>query len=812
MKFLLTSIAPAARFNYLIRWFSYLFYQVLFHLARPLRPKSRHSHQLSSLVVFLLMSLTSLTLSVGEARGFDCEYYLQLYDFLEKNSLYTDILRNSENFTPATWRHFLEQLDPKMIYLTVEDINTIIEESRSHVEKEISGSTEQCHSILYVADKVSQKVDEVYREHQDRMLEWALGIHSLLPEHQTYEIRTSTRAKNKQELELRWRQFAVFQRFTANHLNDEQFAQVWHTFHNTNRQRVHEPIFQFRSFMTSLTDQWDPEATIKLQLIDHHNRVYVGSPPDVRDRRTIRYAAIMKHMIGGHFKTSYWYYPTTLKFISLRTLRAPFFHSSYYKPQAGDMLVAQWFDPLNEMATENHSLGSRAIVLRREREKTRWDHYQWSEKIVQHAIRYVRKIGGLYFNENFIRFSYSPTEPLSPIKVEPATTHNRTTAPHSQSRHQPIAPPRRDTHKSVHYISFRQFFGLSDQAFSKELVDALKSLSREDSGSVPTIFLDLRSTPRKFNLHWYLQTLSIFLPNQPVAIMQTASHTNYLRSRTGAFTSSAPLVVLVDHNTKNYAELLAATLQESGRALVLGAGLGVTTFGSQYAVTTKRFTRSKDYPYSLPSTSGVFEATFAQLFTPSGKSYNYEGVRPDITLPMERHVYTRHLKKSPSRQLLESARRVKVTTGSATSTTTESCFAPLPPTLIRALKKRSDQRLLQRTYRRQVERMPAHESAEVEHVYLSFSDAFHRSPEQLASETPLGPCKPECDRVSLNPEDFRLDKALSLQRTTKYLKSLNRPVNAALKKKRLKEVMLEEEELMEALNIALDYGTLVSHS
>ena len=634
------------------------------------------------------------------------------------------------------------------------------------------------------------------------MLEWALGIHSLPPEHQTFELKTATRPENRQELELRWRQFAVFQRLTAYHLSDELFAQAWDTFHNTRRQRVHEPNFQFRSFMASLIYHWDPQANFKLQKLRH----YSGSPPDVGDQRTLYYTNRIKQLIGSLFK-KYWYYPTIIKFTFLRSARAPFFHSSYYKPQTGDMLVAQWFDPRHQMTGQNHNLGNRAIVLRREREKTRWDHYRWDK---QALLTKARRSVGLFFNENFLRFSYTPTVPLTPIiEGEPVTTAPRTTAPRSQSRHQLLAPPRRAV--SVHYISFRQFFfTLSNQNFSQELVNALNSLSREDPESVPTIFLDLRNAPEQFNLHWYLQTLSIFSPNQPAAIIQTAQQTKYLRSLSGAFTSSAPLVVLVNHHTRRYAELLAATLQESGRALVLGAGLGITTAGNQYAMTTKKFTRTNDHPY-LPSTSGVFEATYGQLFTPSKRSYNYQGVRPDITLPIERYVYTRP-ENRPDHQLPKSARRVRVAVGSATRATTESCFSPLPPSLIETLKKRSDRRLLQRTYRRQVEKMPADdESAEIEYVYLSFSDAFHRSPDELASETHLGPCKPECDRVSLNPDDFKLDKNLSLQRGTKYLESLNQPVNAALQKKRLRQVMLEEEELREALNITLDYGALVSY-
>ena len=40
-----------------------------------------------------------------------------------------------------------------------------------------------------------------------------------------------------------------------------------------------------------------------------------------------------------------------------------------------------------------------------------------------------------------------------------------------------------------------------------------------------------------------------------------------------------PLVVLVDQDTEEYGELMAATLQEYGRALILGAGLGKNTSG-----------------------------------------------------------------------------------------------------------------------------------------------------------------------------------------------------------------------------------------
>ncbi len=79
--------------------------------------------------------------------------------------------------------------------------------------------------------------------------------------------------------------------------------------------------------------------------------------------------------------------------------------------------------------------------------------------------------------------------------------------------------------------------------------------------------------------------------------------------------TSIPLVILVDKNTAAGAELVAVTLQESGRALLVGT----QTHGRATVQTVLR----------LPGDS-ILRLTTSRWFTPKGNSVDNSGIRPNV--------------------------------------------------------------------------------------------------------------------------------------------------------------------------------------
>ena len=79
-----------------------------------------------------------------------------------------------------------------------------------------------------------------------------------------------------------------------------------------------------------------------------------------------------------------------------------------------------------------------------------------------------------------------------------------------------------------------------------------------------------------------------------------------------------PLVVLVDGGTASAAEIVAAALQDRGRAVLLGS----RTFGKG----------SVQAPSQL-SDGSALELTVGHYITPAGRSLDGVGVEPDVFVP-----------------------------------------------------------------------------------------------------------------------------------------------------------------------------------
>lgn len=105
------------------------------------------------------------------------------------------------------------------------------------------------------------------------------------------------------------------------------------------------------------------------------------------------------------------------------------------------------------------------------------------------------------------------------------------------------------------------------------------------------------------------------------AIVRTRGHHGRhaaLERATGAFTVPGyPMVVLVDSGTASSAEIVAAALQDHGRALIVGA----RTYGKGSVQTLLR----------LDDGSGL-KLTVARYYTPLGRSLQGRGVVPDLLL------------------------------------------------------------------------------------------------------------------------------------------------------------------------------------
>lgn len=140
-----------------------------------------------------------------------------------------------------------------------------------------------------------------------------------------------------------------------------------------------------------------------------------------------------------------------------------------------------------------------------------------------------------------------------------------------------------------------------------------KAISDSTGQGAQAFVLDLRDVPGGY-LTQAVDIASLFIQSGVVVQIETNSGTSS-RSADGDSVSSAPLVVLVNGRTAGCAEVLAAALQESDRAEVVGEK--TQGKGSIQAMQPLSF-------------GGALRYTAAYYLTPSGRQIEGTGVTPNV--------------------------------------------------------------------------------------------------------------------------------------------------------------------------------------
>ena len=149
---------------------------------------------------------------------------------------------------------------------------------------------------------------------------------------------------------------------------------------------------------------------------------------------------------------------------------------------------------------------------------------------------------------------------------------------------------------------------------------AMADIERQLGGRPLGWVLDLRSNPGGL-LDQAVGLSDLFLERGEVVSQRGRRRTDIERyyARPGDAAHGAPVIVLVDAGSASAAEIVAASLQDHRRAVVMGE----RTFGKGSVQTL--------IPLGRGNTA--LRLTTARYFTPSGRSVQEGGVTPDIVVP-----------------------------------------------------------------------------------------------------------------------------------------------------------------------------------
>jgi len=183
--------------------------------------------------------------------------------------------------------------------------------------------------------------------------------------------------------------------------------------------------------------------------------------------------------------------------------------------------------------------------------------------------------------------------------------------------------------KKVGYISLPDFYtneGEEDQERGCAR-DVAREIIKLNNDGIEGLIIDVRNNGGG-SLQEALDLIGIFIDEGPLALMSKEDKIKVIgdRSRGAAYFGS--LIILVNGQSASASELLAASLQDYSRALIVGD----TTFGKAVGQEIEVLKSSSDGDKD-DLESGIVKVTTSRIYRLKGKSYQQQGVVPDIYLP-----------------------------------------------------------------------------------------------------------------------------------------------------------------------------------
>lgn len=176
----------------------------------------------------------------------------------------------------------------------------------------------------------------------------------------------------------------------------------------------------------------------------------------------------------------------------------------------------------------------------------------------------------------------------------------------------------------IAYLYLHSFYQDSSSSSAQDLENALEKLKKDHR--IKGVILDLRYNSGGL-LTQAVDVAGLFITKGTVvSIKDNTGEVQHLRDLDGNITWGGPLIVLVNQASASASEIVSQTLQDYGRALIVG---DKNTYGKG---TFQTFTLNAEDDKSI-NPEGEYKVTRGRYYTVSGKSPQLIGVLSDIIAP-----------------------------------------------------------------------------------------------------------------------------------------------------------------------------------
>lgn len=174
----------------------------------------------------------------------------------------------------------------------------------------------------------------------------------------------------------------------------------------------------------------------------------------------------------------------------------------------------------------------------------------------------------------------------------------------------------------IAYLRLHSFYQDPENSSASDLTEELNKI--KEKNKVLGVILDLRNNSGGL-LTQAVAVAGLFITKGiVVAIKNETGEIQYLRDIDGKTIWNGPLIVLINRASASASEIVAQTLQDYGRALIVGDD--------------HSFGKGSFQTFTLNSSSGVnpegeYKVTRGRYYTVSGKTPQLKGVQSDIVIP-----------------------------------------------------------------------------------------------------------------------------------------------------------------------------------